>query len=184
MRKLLHILIKTIQVLLLAILTLLLISSVYTFVRKTFYHDDMPKVFGFAKAIVVSGSMEPNISVDDIVVVKEEGDYFVKDIIMFYDPATGDYVTHRIVEKEGDIFRTWGDNNDSMDVNPVSKENIVGKVVLIVPFVGKVMGFVQQPIGFVVIIAIGVAIIFVPDLCFNRGKKGNEKEENNDSKEE
>ncbi len=184
MHKLLHILIKTIQVLLLAILTVLLVSSVYTFVRKTFFHDGMPKVFGFAQAIVASGSMEPSISVDDLVVVKEADDYSEKEVIMFYDPASGDYITHRIVEKTGDMFRTRGDNNDSVDVNPVLKQNIVGKVVLVVPFVGKVMGFVQQPIGFVVIIAIGVAIIFVPDLCINRGKKGDEKEEGNGAKED
>lgn len=184
MRKLLHILIKTIQVLLLAVLTLLLISSVYKVVRRTFFHDGMPKVFGIAQAVVASGSMEPNISVNDLVVVKEEDDYFVKDVIMFYDPATGDYITHRIVEKNGDLFRTGGDNNDSADVNPVSKENVVGKVVLVVPFVGKVTEFVQQPIGFVVIIAIGVAIIFVPDLCINRSKKGDEKEADDAPKEE
>lgn len=184
MRRLPYILIKIIQILHYGCSGVAALSNAYVMIRRVFFHDDMPKVLGIASAVVVSGSMEPEISVGDVVIVKEQDDYFVGDVIMFYNAASGDYTTHRIIEKTEGLFRTRGDNNDSADVGFVSKENIVGKVVLTVPFVGTVIGYVQNPVGLVVIVAVGVAIIFLPDLCLKRSKKGDEKEENSDSKEE
>ncbi|MBO4988806.1 MAG: signal peptidase I [Clostridia bacterium] len=185
MHKLLHILIKTIQGILLCLLALLLVVNVYTVVRRVFYHEEMPTVFGFASAVVVSGSMEPEISVGDVVIVKSQNDYALKDVVMFYNPSSGDYTTHRIVERVDDsLFRTCGDNNDSNDPFLVAKEDVVGKVVLVVPFVGTLMSYVQNPVGFVVILVLGVAIIFLPDLILRRRDKTGEKEENSDSKEE
>lgn len=182
MQKFLSILIKTIQGILLALVTLLLIVNVYTIVRRVFYHEEMPTVFGFASAAVVSGSMEPYISIGDVVVVKSADGYAVDDVVMFFEPDAGSYTTHRIVEQVGGSFRTRGDNNDSNDPGLVSEENIVGKVVLVIPFAGTLMRYVQNPVGLAIIVAVGVAIIFLPDLFGRRRKE--EKEEDCDSKEE
>ena len=73
-------------------------------------------------------------------------------------------VTHRIVGKKLDvdgnyIYRTKGDNNSLEDTALVDLDNIYGKVVLRLPKIGYVQGFVSTPLGFVLSIIIPVLIV-------------------------
>lgn len=51
------------------------------------------------------------------------------EVITFYDKELEADVTHRIVEIGENEYYTKGDYNNARDLNPVKKENIVGKVV-------------------------------------------------------
>ena len=99
--------------------------------------------FKYQAVAIASGSMSPNIEKGDIVVIEklEENDFNnlkVKDIIAF--EHRGVVVVHRIIDikkiKDVLYFYTKGDANDSPDSYSISKEEIVGRVDLRIPFVG------------------------------------------------
>lgn len=128
--------------------------------------------------VVSSGSMEPVLQVNDVLIVRDGGsfgDLRVGDIIVFNKPDGGDRViVHRIVEiiprDDGDsIIRTKGDDNPSSIPGtdfPITSEDYIGKVIYVLPGIGLITKVISPPVNYI-IIAIILAILF-----FNRmGKK-------------
>ena len=114
---------------------------------------------------VLSGSMDPAIHTGSIVVVKPVSTYKIGDIITF-GPNTKTQVptTHRIYDMkviEGKLqYITKGDANNAPDQKVVLKEEILGKVLLDIPYLGFAVDFTKKPIGFILIIGVpAVAII-------------------------
>ena len=139
----------------------------------------VPNLIGYKGFAVISGSMEPEIHVGSIVYTKpvEFNDLEVGDIIG-YKISEDTMVTHRIVsidEEEGTVI-TKGDANEAEDANPVNKENIVGKVNLILPLLGYISIYAKTPLGIAAvcaIIAILIILNFLPDVL---EKEGSHKE--------
>lgn len=144
------------------VLALLLAMNIYTIAARHFTGNIQPTVFGWSWAVVVSGSMSPEIEVDDLVVIHEQEEYTVGEIISYKSGQS--LVTHRIVGQDGQAFQTKGDFNNTVDMNPVSKDNIVGKVVKIVPGVGRYLTFLRTPLGMTLMVLLGVGIIEIPHL--------------------
>lgn len=131
----------------------------------------MPTFLGFSSAVVVSGSMEPKININDVVLAHKRSDYKVNDVIIFHDVKTDDYITHRIMEVTDEGYRTKGDNNNSYDEDLVKKENVVGAVYCVLPQFGKFSSFIATPWGALCLIILVLAIIFVPDLILSLFEK-------------
>lgn len=96
-------------------------------------------LFPMKPIAVATGSMEPTISVGDAVIVSscDTNDLNVGDIISY--SSGGEIVIHRIVRKnetDGVCFITKGDANNSEDISPVSAEQVLGKVVAVIPKLG------------------------------------------------
>ena len=87
----------------------------------------LTKIGGYSVLIVNSGSMEPQLKIGDIILIKECKEYESGDIIT-YNVNNSYLVTHRIVEKEGNYVITKGDSNNTKD-EKVNKNNIEGKVI-------------------------------------------------------
>jgi signal peptidase len=95
-------------------------------------------------------------------------DIQVGDVITFLPPdglSLGELVTHRVVavNNTGDTytFTTQGDANNAPDQSPVDFSLVRGKVVFVIPMLGKVLSFFQNrtvwivlPITFLVIIIV------------------------------
>lgn len=119
--------------------------------------------------VIVTESMVPTINVNDAIIVKrvKNNTLDIGDIITFSSNDiyfNGLTVTHRIVGKKLDvdgnyIYRTKGDNNSLEDTALVDLDNIYGKVVLRLPKIGYVQGFVSTPLGFVLSILIPVLMV-------------------------
>lgn len=119
---------------------------------------------------VASGSMEPTLSLGDIIIINEISPYEVEegDIIIFNVPApiqeTYNYppvISHRVIRVttsgEGITFRTKGDNTGEDPFN-VLPGNIKGKYMDSIPYIGYPVLFVNSKQGIMFIIA--AAIIF------------------------
>ncbi len=119
--------------------------------------------------VVQSGSMEPAIKRMGIVVIKSKTKYQKNDIITVIEPANPKVsLTHRIVEveeKDGQIFYTTkGDANEDIDTEKRLPKNVLGKVVLSVPYLGYPVSFAKTPIGLIVMIIIPAIIIIYSEL--------------------
>ena len=72
-------------------------------------------------------------------------------------------------------YITRGDANNTADREPVARENVVGRVVLVIPRVGAVIGFLRTPLGMCLLLFIGLAMIELPVLLRERGEKSDGK---------
>lgn len=114
---------------------------------------------------VQSGSMAPQIPTGSLVVVIPSDSYAVGDVITFTDSAnsTGT-TTHRIVGLNGTSFLTKGDANDSADVGPVPRTNVVGKMLFNLPYIGYPVGYAKTLPGLILLIVIPATIIIWEEL--------------------
>jgi len=128
------------------------------------------RLFGLDLYVVLSGSMEPEYKTGSMVYVADcdVNELGVGDVITFTlasDPGTT--ATHRIVEVKpnengtGYVFVTKGDANEDIDANPVTPERVVGKPVMCIPYLGKIMQFIQSFPGVIYAIAIGAGLVFL-----------------------
>jgi len=120
-------------------------------------------LFGYRLFKVMTGSMEPTINVNSLILIKEQKSYKVNDIITF--KSKNSYVTHRIVSIEEDKVITKGDNNNTED-KPINKKDIVGKLVRELKVYGFIMYLLSNPITWALIIS-----IFLISLSINGNKE-------------
>lgn len=114
---------------------------------------------------IISPSMTPNINVYDVVLTYRIDDpekLKVGDVITFYSTNEffgGTPITHRIkdirvIPNTGKVYITKGDANGKEDSDPVYFNNIVGKVVIKIPQLGRVQFFLATKNGWLIAILI------------------------------
>ena len=116
---------------------------------------------------VYSGSMEPAIPVGGVVVIKAVDTETLKvgDIICFkLSESTTTSITHRIINITDEGFITKGDANEDPDQWIVKKENVIGKVILTIPYIGYIGYFVRTPIGFTLLIILPASLIIILEI--------------------
>lgn len=135
-----------------------------------FFVQAVPSVIGAdASYVVLSGSMEPEISAGDAVIVKsvDPADITSGSVITFVRSEESTPVTHRVVEviDSGDsrAFRTKGDANDDPDPSPVPAENVTGEVWFVLPYVGHVVMFANTRIGMAVLVGVPVVAFILSE---------------------
>jgi signal peptidase len=77
-------------------------------------------------------------------------------------------------------FRTKGDANEVTDTALVDKEDVVGKAVFCIPFLGYLAAFIQHPPGLYVAIAAAVlmiVLVFLSDALQEEKAKGEKSNE-------
>lgn len=105
--------------------------------------------------VVSSGSMQPELAIGDVIIIKEVNDYKENDIIT-YNVNNEYLVTHRIIEINEDNFITKGDNNTSKDKEIVLKENIEGKVI----YNSKILKLIYRYWLIIILIVVLLLLIF------------------------
>ena len=146
------------------VFTFIIIWEVITLIGLIINPHREPSLFGFKTFQIVSGSMEPELSVNDIVIVKKVKQKKIKegDIITFKN-RYGEIVTHRVYyvarnTQNDQVYGTKGDANNTEDDGQVSYENIEGKYVGKIPRIGKILKNKTIVIILVVILLIAVYI--------------------------
>lgn len=151
---------KILSLILTSLLSIFLLCNLYLLSQKMIFKTIQPTIFGYSNAIVISGSMSGNIEINDMVICHSKDEYEVGDIISF---VSGNHlVTHRIIRQEKDGFITKGDANNAEDLEVVSKEQIVGKVIYVVPVIGSFISYIQSPLGMSILLFLGYGLIFIP----------------------
>lgn len=98
--------------------------------------------------VILTGSMTPNIKEDSVIIVKDiEFDSIKKgDIITF---RTSEIITHRVVDilqdNDGKVYlQTKGDANNRNDDFKIYENDMIGKVVFVIPYIGKVIRYIKS----------------------------------------
>ena len=158
----------------------LLIFMVLSGIVQRYFGRSSNGLFGIGYAVVVSGSMEPNIHVDDMIIYHEHPakDYQVGDVIV-YRRNTGTpeemLITHRIVEirEDGSMLTTRGDANKISDPE-ISFDDVVGRLVWRIPRFGFIVEYIKKPWG-IVIAALLLAALIAGNLLAATGTIGRKK---------
>ncbi len=166
MKKFIKIAGKCIAVLFTVLLALILIFNLLLGIQKTKTNTPYPTVAGIGIGVIITGSMSGTIEVDDMVITKAKDEYYVNDIVLFRENDS--CVTHRIIDIREGKYITKGDANNTEDKDPVKKEDICGKVIVTVPKAGKWIEFLRSPLGYLILLTVGAALIFLPGRLSNK----------------
>ena len=155
--------IRKLKLIVLIILIPILLISLVILINSYVRPNEVPSFLGWKPFIVLSGSMETQISAGDLVVVKQVDTNTLKkgDIIAFKENDI--VITHRIdeiIQEENTTkYITKGDNNNTQDVGYVLPEQVEGVYQFKVARLGNLAMFIQTPLGMIVCLSIPVIII-------------------------
>ncbi len=146
------------------IIAVLIISVLLTYVGLRFFlATDSPFL------VIASGSMTPALEVGDLVIVQgiQPQEIKINDIIAFDPPKEGiGRTVHRVIEIQplpnGTLtFQTKGDANDIEDQYTLNAENIHGKAIIKIPYIGHLA--LNPAIPVIIITIIIIIVIFWPE---------------------
>ena len=154
----------------LIIVSLVVGLKIYAWNARSLTGNVLPMPFGYGGAVVLSGSMEPAIMVDELIIVKAEDSYEVGDVVVYQSGSM--MVVHRIMDMDGERVITRGDANN-MDDSPVELAQIKGKVIYHIPKVGGVVRILKTPVATLILI---VAAVLSVELPYQRDKEKKDEE--------
>lgn len=145
-------------------------------------------IFGFRYYTILTESMEPELSVGDLIFVqiKDAENINVNDVITFNPSSDSDaYLTHRVTEKIEDYqgtgvtcFKTKGDANDTGDSFLIDESRVIGTVSFHILGLGYIVRFVQLRWYIVIPIIIMIFVFFhLLKVYFSDSKNEDEESE-------
>ena len=169
---------RLIKIIIIILLIMILLINVAIIVQTKIKPNSVPNIFGLKPFIVLSGSMESKINVGDLVIVKEVDptELQVGDIIAFRD-SENIVTTHRIVDIETRnnelCFTTKGDANNVNDDGIIYSNMIEGKYQTKFAKIGNAILFIQEPVGFLVML-MSIFIVCILIYLYQNRKINNE----------
>lgn len=154
---------------LLALLGLALGVNAYLANANHVLGNKLPMPFGYGAGVVLSGSMEPTFSKDDLIFVKKTDDVSVGDIVVYQ--SGNELIVHRIISINGDMVMTQGDANNVPD-SVFEKSSIKGVVTGWIPYIGVIVNILKTPAGTVLVLVCAFLLI---DLSFRKQKDEDNK---------
>lgn len=148
------------------ILIPILVYNIILIIKAIVIPNETPSFLGIKTYVIISGSMEPNIKIGDIVITqnikRKEESIKVGDVIAYRKGQT--VITHRITNIEKDengILRiaTKGDNNNTEDNERILINNIEGKAIATIPKIGYITLLLKDKI--IIILIFIIAYIYI-----------------------
>ena len=141
----------------------------------------VPKLFGIEMYTVLSGSMEPVLSVGDLIYVVPVDPKEIKegDIITFVLNEDLVVATHRVaaIDMAKERFTTKGDANEHEDAGTVLFGNVVGVEKFSLPKIGYLFSAINTTAGRIISITIIIMLAIVSFALSDDKKKPNTKEQ-------
>lgn len=125
-------------------------------------------ILGFRQYMVDTGSMEPQYSIGDLIIIKEtpKEKIQVGDVINYTSANGIDTITHRVVEileKDGETYyKTKGDNNNEEDPDLVNFNQVQGVLVFKISKLGTIIKKMLTENGIIIILAF-IILLYLRD---------------------
>lgn len=126
-------------------------------VKRLVYKEELPSFLGYSMVTVLSGSMEPEFSPGDLLIIKRQKSYAQGDIVTYQEQ--GSFITHRIIETDGNTILTKGDANNAPDGNTLVPADIYGSVSVMLPGLGQLVLFFKSTLGIFVLIVLFLVLM-------------------------
>ncbi len=145
----------------------------------------MAVLFDARPMVVTSGSMMPTINQGDALIVRPASSESIQvgDIITFQNFGNQNLTTHRVLsiqEVSGlPWYQTKGDNNNAADQDLTPYGAVFGKVRLVLPRAGYLLGFIGTPSGVLLLISLPLFIMLVQEVLLFGSKGKQSRLENN-----
>ena len=133
---------KILRTVVIACTAVFLLWNIYLLNEKTLRGNALPMPFGFGTAMVLTGSMEPNIHADDLIFVARQEAYGVGDVVVYQSGES--LVVHRIIAMENGMVTTQGDANNAPD-EPIEYGAIKGAMVGRIAGAGRLVRTMKSP---------------------------------------
>jgi len=144
----------------------ILILGLLPFVVFTLITSKTPILGGIQSFVVLTGSMGSSIPQGSIIFTQKTPFYNKGDVISFEKGSNT--VTHRItdvrVKNNALHYQTKGDTNNTVDQELVAREDVLGKSVFFVPFVGQLVLFLKTFQGYALLIIFPTVFFVVFEL--------------------
>ena len=144
------------RIVLIVLLSIFLGGGIYSLNARRVMRNALPMPFGVGTSVVLTGSMEPALSVNDLVVIRAADAYEVGDVVVYQSGSS--LVIHRIVRVEDEYVVTKGDANNTED-DPVSLSAVKGRMAFAVPYLGLPVRLLQSPLGTILVIVLIAALV-------------------------
>lgn len=141
--------------------------NLYNWNAKSLMGNALPMPMGYGAAVTLTGSMEPTIMADDLIIVAAQDGYEVDDIVVYQSGSI--LVVHRIISIDGQTVTTQGDANPVAD-EAIDVSVIKGKVIAIVPVLGSLARVLKTPTATIVLL---VGAVLLLELSFRKEKQKN-----------
>ena len=145
---------------LIMVVVVITIIGLYYMAQVKILNKDYANIFGYTFFEVATGSMANTINIGDIVVVKVNETFKENDIIVYKEENS--FITHRVIKIDGQDLITRGDANNSED-KPIKSDQILGKVIYIIPKIGIWRKVLASPeiLGMIIIFIILLGIVLM-----------------------
>ena len=153
------------RILVIVFVSLVVGVNVYNWNAKSLMGNALPMPLGYGAAVALTGSMEPTIGEDDLIIVAKQDVYAEGDIVVYQSGSI--LVVHRIIDITDGMVTTQGDANEAADA-PIELSAIKGKVISIVPVLGSLARILKTPVATVVLLA---AAVWMLEASFRKEKK-------------
>lgn len=163
---------KVLSYILMFILGIIALLNIVFYIKRLISKEQCPTLFGYGYAIITSHSMSPTIETYDLIIIKKQKEYNVGDIVTH--TLNNTVITHRIVKIEQDnnktTITTKGDYYENSIDTPFDSSAINGKVVAVIPKLGFIQLFLNQPYGILCLALILTTIFILPDFLTKKEK--------------
>ena len=145
---------------LITVVVVITIIGLYYMAQVKILNKDYANIFGYTFFEVATGSMANTLNIGDIVVVKVNESFKENDIIVYKEENS--FITHRVIKIDGQDLITRGDANNSED-KPIKSDQILGKVIYIIPKIGIWRKVLASPeiLGMIIIFIILLGIVLM-----------------------
>ena len=161
------------------LLTLLVVMASWLCFDKFVLKHRVPSIFGYSSLMVATGSMSGTIEEGDLIIIKDTDDYKIGDIVTFFQDGDDIPTTHRIynIDENGN-WKTRGDANNSYDKRSITNDEIIGEVVLVIPYVGTFIDWAVEGGGLIYIV--GIFLILGLGIYIIKGDDDEDEEESSE----
>jgi signal peptidase I len=106
-------------------------------------------------------SMEPGFHTGDMAVLRPAGSYSVGDVVAYRSESLDTIVMHRIASGDAGGFVTQGDNNDWLDEDRPTSDEMLGRLFLRIPQGGTALDTLRSPGALALVAGAAFAVLGV-----------------------